>query len=105
MRFVETTVFTRQIADLLTDDEYRDLQVALILRPEQGTLIRGSGGLRKVRWRAKGAGKRGGLRAIYYWLRPTETFLMLFVYAKNVQDDLTRAQLKTLRRLVEKEYP
>ena len=105
MRFVETPVFTVQVVKLLGDEEYRALQTSLILRPEQGALIRGSGGLRKMRWGAAGRGKRGGVRAIYYWWRPDETFLMLFAYAKNVQEDLTPAQVKALGRLVEEEYP
>ena len=62
MRFVETTVFTRQIQSLLTGDEYRALQSALVLRPEQGPVIRNSGGLRKIRWGSRGSGKRGGIR-------------------------------------------
>jgi len=56
---------TSQVIGLLADDEYRALQAPLILRPEQGAVIRGSGGLRKVRWGARGAGKRGGIRLIY----------------------------------------
>ena len=104
MRFVETTVFTAQVVGLLGDDEYRALQASMIVRPDQGALIRGSGGLRKVRWGVKGRGKRGGVRVIYYWWRPDETFLMLFLYAKNVQDDLEPAQLRALGQFVEKEY-
>lgn len=67
MRFVETPIFTKVITRLLDDESYRGLQVALMLRPEQGPLIRSGGGLRKVRWAGPGAGKRGGLRVIYYW--------------------------------------
>lgn len=67
MRFVETPVFTRAVTSLLSDEEYRQLQLALLIRPEQGALIRGSGGLRKLRWGAQGRGKRGGVRVIYYW--------------------------------------
>jgi mRNA-degrading endonuclease RelE of RelBE toxin-antitoxin system len=66
-RFVETTVFTRALRALVPDDDYRALQMALMLRPEQGALIRGSGGLRKIRWGGSGRGKRGGIRVIYYW--------------------------------------
>jgi len=67
MRFVETPVFTRAVTSLLSDEEYRQLQLALLIRPEQGALIRGSGGLQKLRWGAQGRGKRGGVRVIYYW--------------------------------------
>ncbi len=89
MRFVETPVFTKTVGTLLSDDEYRSLQSVLMLRPDQGALIRGTGGLRKVRWGGHGRGKRGGLRIIYYWDNTTETIYMLHVYAKTDQDDLT----------------
>ena len=69
MRFVETPIFTAAIRRHLDDEQYRRLQIALMLRPEQGPVIKRSGGLRKVRWATAGAGKRGGLRVIYYWAR------------------------------------
>ena len=67
MRFIETPVFTVAITSLLSDGEYRQLQLALLVRPEQGPVIRGSGGLRKLRWGARGHGKRGGVCIIYHW--------------------------------------
>jgi hypothetical protein len=105
MVIVETPVFTRQVQDLLADDDYRLLQVALINRPELGAVIRGSGGLRKVRWNLPGKGKRGGARIIYYWAVSQDQLLMLFMYPKNVRDDLTPAQVKILKQIVEKDYP
>ena len=104
MRFIETPVFTRSITSVLDDDQYRSLQLALALRPEQGTLIRGSGGLRKLRWAIPGRGKRGGARVIYYWERQAETFYMLFVYLKSEQGDLTPEQARALGKLVQKEF-
>ena len=104
MRFVETSIFTAQIKEHLQDDEYRALQSALLLRPEQGALIKNSGGLRKIRWGAKGTGKRGGNRIIYYWDPEVATFYMLFVYPKTMQADLTPQQLRTLRRIVREEF-
>ncbi len=61
--------------------------------------------MRKLRWAAQGRGKRGGVRVIYYWAVVQDKILMLFMYAKNEQDDLTPDQLKVLRRIVEEEYP
>ena len=104
VRFVETPVFTEDIENELSLDEYRQLQLALLLRPAQGSLIRGSGGLRKVRWRRAGGGKRGGLRVIYYWEVASETLYMLTVYRKNDQEDLTPRQAATLQRLVREEF-
>jgi hypothetical protein len=89
---------------VLDDDDYRALQIALLLRPEQGSVIRGSGGLRKIRWGVEGRGKRGGFRFIYYWDRASETFYMLFLYRKNEQGDLSPVQVRTLARLVREEF-
>ena len=104
MRFVETTVFTKQLKSILSDDEYRLLQNVLVLRPDSGKIIPRSGGLRKARWASSGRGKRGGCRFIYFWSKENDTILMLFVYPKNVQDDLSADQLKILRKIVENEY-
>ena len=104
MRFLETSVCTKELRTLLADDEYRTLQTVLMLRPEQGPLIRGTGGLRKIRWGGKGKGKRGGFRVIYYWHRETETFYMLFIYQKSEQEELTSSQRKLLASLVRKEF-
>jgi mRNA-degrading endonuclease RelE of RelBE toxin-antitoxin system len=104
MRFLETLVFTRTIVARIEDEAYRSMQLALILQPQLGVLIRGSGGLRKLRWSSKGRGKRGGIRVIYYWNEASETFYMLFAYAKNEQEDLTAQQLRALRRLVREEF-
>jgi len=104
MRFIETSVFTRAIVDLLDDEVYRSLQLALLLRPDLGTTIRGGGGLRKLRWAQKGKGKRGSLRVIYFWDESSETFYMLYIYRKSVQEDLTAQQRKLLTRLVREEF-
>jgi len=68
MVIVETSVFSRLIQELMSDEDYRALQEALITRPESGDIIKGSGGLRKIRWKLEGQGKRGGIRVIYYWV-------------------------------------
>ena len=75
------------------------IQAAMMLRPDAGNLIRGSGGLRKIRWNFPGTGKRGALRVIYYW-NPPDTIFMLFPYKKTEQEDLTPDQLKVLRQMV-----
>ena len=104
MRFVETPIFTKELRGILSDDEYRSVQAAIMLRPEQGDIIRGTGGIRKLRWSGKGHGKSGGLRLIYYWDKKSETIYMLYVYAKSKQEDLTAEQCRLLGRLVRKEF-
>ena len=75
-----------------------------MLRPVQGAIIQGSGGLRKVRWARPGGGKRGGLRVIYFWAAAERAFYMLYIYAKSEQGDLTAAQARVLGRLVREEF-
>lgn len=103
MVFVETQLFTRLITELLTDDEYSRLQIALLLRPEQGALIRGAHGLRKLRWALARRGKRGSLRIFYYWDKPADRIYMIHVLEKSRQADLTPAQVKVLGRIVQEE--
>jgi hypothetical protein len=100
VRFVETPLFTRDVDRLLSKEEFRSLQMALLFRPEQGALIPGSGGLRKLRWSLAGSGKRGGARVIYYRQRADESIFLLLIYRKSEQDDLSPAQLRFLKRLL-----
>lgn len=77
--FKETTNFTRAISKLMSDSEYSRSQNALLQMPDLGTIIVGSGGIRKFRWAARSHGKSGGARVIYYWAVSAETILMLDV--------------------------
>jgi mRNA-degrading endonuclease RelE of RelBE toxin-antitoxin system len=104
VEIVETTVFTRQVEDLLDMERYRLLQSELADRPDRGTVIAGSGGLRKIRWQGSSRGKRGGIRVVYYWARDRHRILMLVAYAKADTDDLTGDQLKVLRRVVKEAF-
>jgi hypothetical protein len=102
MIIIETPIFTRLIKELMSDDEYRELQEALIQRPDLGAVIKSSGGLRKVRWSLEGGGKSGGIRVIYYWVVDAEHIRMIYTYPKGKQESLTQAQLKVLRQVVER---
>jgi len=104
MVIIETPVFTKRLTAILSEETYRLLQMHLLNKPDSGKVIKGSGGLRKLRWFAKGHGKSGGVRIIYYWFAARDTILLLFVYAKNERDDLTPGQLEQLKRVVEEEY-
>ena len=84
----------------MDDDSYQALQATLAEHPDAGDIIRHSGGIRKIRWNGSGRGKRGGSRIIYYW-DFGDTILMLYLYRKNEQSDLSAEQLKTIRAIVE----
>lgn len=92
MLFIETSTFTRLLPEHLDDDGYAALQAFLSVHPEAGDVIRGTGGVRKIRWTMPGRGKRGGSRVIYYWLAKENHIYLLTVYAKGAKDDLTAAE-------------
>ena len=104
MEFVETSVFTKQVNKLLSEDDYRQLQRFLTDLPDAGDLIRGSGGVRKLRWGFSSSGKRGGTRIIYYWAVKHDQIFMLLMYPKNKQDNLTAKQIQMMRKIVEDEF-
>jgi hypothetical protein len=100
MIFVELTPFIAFRVAHWTDDELRELQNHLLDNPSAGDVIRASGGLRKLRWLASGRGKRGGARVIYYHYISADHIYLIYGYAKNEQEDLTREQLKLLAQLM-----
>jgi hypothetical protein len=99
--FIETKLFSRLVADHLTDEEYSKLQNALIKDPEAGDLIPGSGGIRKLRWRVTGRGKRGGIRVIYYARFRQGQIWMLTLYAKNVVENISANVLRQIKEEID----
>ncbi|MBI4728056.1 MAG: hypothetical protein HY775_00915 [Acidobacteria bacterium] len=79
------------------------MQIALVLRPEQGALIRGAHGLRKLRWGRTGRGKSGDLRVFYFWDKPASRLYLIYAIEKARQADLTPEQQKELGRVVREE--
>lgn len=94
--FIETSVFSAYLPDYLSDEEYTALQEHLCETPEAGDLVRGSGGVRKLRWARPGSGKSGGVRVCYYALTRRGQILMLVIYAKSARDSLPAHVLKVL---------
>lgn len=102
MIFIETPTFTKQIMALVDDVAYAAFQAELANAPDAGDLIEGTGGLRKIRMRLPGRGKQGGARVIYYHVSAASQIRLLFVYPKNVADDLTADQKQQLAQIVER---
>jgi hypothetical protein len=102
MEFIETPTFTRMVTELLSDDEYRELQNTLVEDPERGDIIKGGGGIRKLRHAVQGRGKSGGVRVIYYWVKDNHQIFMLVVYSKAKKDNLTDKETAILREYVKR---
>src|SRR5450759_3319634 len=94
----------RQITALLSDEEYGGFQSRIAANPDLGALIRGGGGIRKVRVAVGSRGKRGGARVIYYWAVRKDVILLLYAYPKNVAADLTPKQVSQLAKVVKEEF-
>lgn len=101
MIFIETPIFTRRANELLNDDDYSALQATLVRNPSAGDVIEATGGIRKIRIAAKGHGKRGGARVIYYHFVSDSQIALLMIYPKNEQQDLTVDQRKAMKAIVE----
>lgn len=99
--FIESPVFTSYLSDYLSDDEYLGLQEYLCEHPEAGDMVRGSGGVRKLRWSRPGSGKSGGVRVCYYVRTRAGRILMLVIYAKSVRDSIPGHVLKALKEEME----
>ena len=100
MEFIETPTFTRLVTTLVADEDYRVLQNILLSNPAHGALIRGGGGIRKVRFAIADRGKSGGLRVIYYWASAKDRIYLLLIYAKSHKDDLSDRETAILREYV-----
>lgn len=98
IEFIKSSLFTKQIQQLATDDELKELQKELIAQPEKGDLIKGTGGLRKIRMASGEQGKSGSLRIIYF-LATVEAIYLILAYPKSAKDSLTTAEKAALKRL------
>ena len=101
MIFIETSFFTKLLPSYLGDEDYRGLQNYLLQHPESGDVVRGSGGVRKVRWAADGKGKSGGVRVIYYWKKSDDEIWMLTLYSKSEQATIPSHQLKKIAEAID----
>lgn len=99
LTFVYLPTFLRTAKGLLSDEDERAMELQLLQDPERGDVIAKTGGFRKMRLAGAGRGKRGGNRVIYFYVRPDARVYLALAYAKNVADDLTEAEKRTLKQL------
>lgn len=105
MEIVEAPAFTRYLYDYLDEEQYRALQMELVLNPEAGDVMPGTGGFRKMRWAdpGRGKGRRGGLRIIYFCFERDQQIWLMTLYGKNEASDLSPAEKKALKAAIEEE--
>lgn len=101
IEFIETSIFTRQIKQIATDEELKDLQRTLIESPDKGDLIKHTGGLRKIRMATGSQGKSGSARVIYF-LATAEVIYLVMAYPKSSKDSLTEAEKAVLKDLTKR---
>src|SRR3990167_2813833 len=96
----EVPEYIRQAEKLLTAEERHDIVSYLAAHPKSGDLIEGTGGIRKMRWGRGGRGKSGGVRVIYYYHSELMPLYLITLFAKNEQDNLSKADRNELAKLV-----
>jgi mRNA-degrading endonuclease RelE of RelBE toxin-antitoxin system len=101
MEFIEATTFTKYVYDYLSEDEYLGLQSFLLQYPEAGKIVRGSHGVRKIRWAIAGKGKSGGVRVIYYFKKQDDEIWLLTIYSKSEVESIPAHVLRQIAKEIE----
>ena len=100
MRIFTTKTYERAVRKLMSVAGRQAMEAAIAADPDGAPLIRGTGGIRKLRWAGSGRGKRGGIRTIYFYHAGPDAIYLLTAYAKADREDLSTADRKVLSRLV-----
>lgn len=98
--FIESRVFGKFVGDYLDDEQYSALQLYMLDHPRAGPVIRGSGGVRKLRWSVRGKGKSGGVRVILH-IPDGDLFWMLTIYGEGDVENIPGPMLKTIKEAME----
>jgi len=96
---IETRTFSDRAAKAWTPKQYENFILYIANNPKAGEVVTGSGGVRKIRWSKTGAGKRGGVRVIYFNSSQDETWL-LTMYVKNERENIPAQELKKIREAI-----
>lgn len=94
---IESPIFSKLWPDYWSEEERGEFASWLARNPDAGKVVPGSGGVRKVRWKRPGSGRRGGVRVIYFFQTSTGRIWLLTVYAKSNQENAPAHILKALK--------
>jgi len=100
---IETPIYSKKVQGLLSDDEREEFAAFIAQNPNAGSVVRGSGGVRKIRWARPDAGKSGGFRMIYFNQLSREEIWLLTLYAKNERSSIPAHELRLIREAIERE--
>ena len=98
----ETNSYIHAVAEFWGETTQEAFKDYIARHYDEGDVIPGLGGIRKIRWQGSGHGKRGGVRVIYYLYDERHPVYLLFAYAKNMQENLSSAEKRLLRDYVER---
>ena len=103
---IQAKPFTEELDRLIANkkvlaEDYEELEKRLTRNPEEGDVVQGTGGIRKTRMKSSSSGKSGGFRVCYYDISVKQRLHLLFIYGKNVQENLSSGEKKFLKKLVE----
>lgn len=97
----ETELFSRLVSDYWNESERQEFAAFIAIHPDAGDVVPGAGGVRKIRWRRRGAGKRGGVRVIYYNRLADGEIWLLLIYAKSANENIPAHMLRQLKEALE----
>ena len=100
MQLYFTRTYERAVRKLLSEESRKEMEASIVAAPDAAPIIRGTGGIRKMRWSGSGRGKRGGIRTIYFYHAGPDAIYLLTAYAKADRENLSPADTKALSRLV-----
>lgn len=100
---IETPVYSGKVTRILTEDEREAFAVFIAQNPRAGPIVRGSGGVRKVRWAREGSGKSGGARVIYYNRLDNGEIWLLTLYAKSDRSTIPAHELKMIKEVIDRD--
>ena len=100
VHFIRLKTFDRTAKNLLSDDDERELERDIAEDPQAAPVISETGGVRKIRAAIGQKGKRGGVRVLYLYIEADETVYLLWAFAKNVRENITKAEKKAIKAMV-----
>jgi mRNA-degrading endonuclease RelE of RelBE toxin-antitoxin system len=105
--FVQTKIFSDDLDALIAENkllgtDYEELEKLLSSNPDLGALIKGTGGLRKIRLKSSSKGKRGGFRVCYFDFPENEQLFLIVIYGKNEQENISQKDKEIFKKLIEK---